>query len=57
MCIRDSYRGGGWGSNTPESVEAVLQFPREEGLYLENVYNSKVVAGKMCIRDSGGCGP
>lgn len=45
--ILDDYRGGGWGSNTPESVEAVLQFPREEGLYLENVYNSKVVAGMM----------
>lgn len=45
--ILDAYRGGGWGSNTTESIEAVLQFPREEGLYLENVYNSKVVVGMM----------
>lgn len=45
--ILDTYRGAGWGSNTPESMEAVLQFPRVEGLYLENIYNSKVAAGMM----------
>lgn len=45
--ILDDYRGGGWGSNTPESSGMVLQFPAEEGLYLENVYNSKVMAGMV----------
>lgn len=45
--ILDAYRGDGWGCNTSESIGMVLQFPREEGLYLENVYNSKVVVGMM----------
>lgn len=45
--ILDEYRGGGWGSNTPESSGMVFQFPAEEGLYLENVYNSKVMAGMI----------
>lgn len=66
--ILDDYRGGGWGSNTPESENAVLQFPREEGIYLENIYNSKVAAcmmdriqngkteGNVCFLHTGGFG-
>jgi len=43
--IVDKYRGDGWGVNTEESANAVLHFARLEGIFIENVYNSKVVVG------------
>ena len=41
--ITDAYRGGGWGENTEESQQAVLSFARSEGIFIENVYTSKVL--------------
>ena len=43
--ITDAYRGGGWGENTEESQQAVLSFARSEGIFIENVYTSKVLVG------------
>lgn len=43
--IVDDYRGSGWGKNTKESEKMVLQFARDEGIFIENIYNSKVVVG------------
>jgi 1-aminocyclopropane-1-carboxylate deaminase/D-cysteine desulfhydrase-like pyridoxal-dependent ACC family enzyme len=66
--IIDDYRGEGWGINTKESEEAVLRFPRSEGIFIENVYTGKVVAGMedyirkgkikggLCYLHSGGFG-
>ena len=45
--ITDAYRGGGWGENTEESQQAVLFFARSEGIFIENVYTSKVLVGMM----------
>jgi len=38
---------GGWGKNTVESQQAVLSFARSEGIFIENVYTSKVLVGMM----------
>ena len=66
--ITDTYRGGGWGQNTPESGREVLTFARREGIFIENVYNSKVlvgmndwvaagkVTGPVCYLHTGGLG-
>lgn len=66
--ITDAYRGAGWGENTPESQQAVLSFARSEGIFIENVYNSKVlvgmrdwidkgkVSGTVCYLHTGGLG-
>ena len=43
--LDDTYRGAGWGANTPESSQAVEDFARREGILVENVYNSKVLVG------------
>ncbi|MDR1106342.1 MAG: pyridoxal-phosphate dependent enzyme [Treponema sp.] len=43
--IEDAYRGEGWGINTAESEEAVRDFPRREGIFIEHVYTAKVIAG------------
>ena len=43
--VEDQYRGGGWGENTEESARMVRDFPRMEGILIENVYNSKVLVG------------
>ena len=51
--ITDAYRGNGWGENTEESERAVLSFARSEGIFLENVYNSKVFVGMMDWVESG----
>lgn len=45
--ITDAYRGAGWGENTALSEQAVLSFARSEGIFLENVYNSKTFVGMM----------
>jgi 1-aminocyclopropane-1-carboxylate deaminase/D-cysteine desulfhydrase-like pyridoxal-dependent ACC family enzyme len=66
--IIDDYRGGGWSVNTPESEAAVLSFPALEGIFIENVYTSKVVvamedyirkgkvSGGLCYIHTGGFG-
>ena len=43
--ITDQYRGAGWGENTRESAGEVPAFVRQEGVFVENVYNSKVLVG------------
>ena len=43
--ISDQYRGSGWGIDTAESIEEIFAFARTEGIFIENVYNSKVVVG------------
>lgn len=66
--ITDQYRGSGWGANTPESAQMVKSFARQEGIFIENVYNSKVlvgmedmvrkqmVSGAVCYLHTGGFG-
>ena len=66
--VIDSYRGGGWGKNTPESEQEIFTFARSEGIFIENVYNSKVlvgmrdqihngkIQGTVCFLHSGGLG-
>lgn len=66
--LTDDYRGRGWGANTTESAQAVLDFARSEGIFVENVYNSKVlvgmrhwaeqgkVSGPICYLHTGGFG-
>lgn len=66
--VVDSYRGEGWGKNTPESEWEVFSFARGEGIFIENVYNSKVlvgmrdwiysgkIQGTVCYLHSGGFG-
>ncbi len=43
--IVDKYMGAGWSCNTPESEQEVLDFVRTEGIYIENVYTSKLMYG------------
>jgi 1-aminocyclopropane-1-carboxylate deaminase/D-cysteine desulfhydrase-like pyridoxal-dependent ACC family enzyme len=43
--IIDDYRGDGWGINTAESEREVFSFAQTEGVFIENIYNSKVVIG------------
>lgn len=51
--ITDEYRGAGWGEDTEESRKAVLTFARQEGIFIENVYNSKVLVGMMDWLEKG----
>lgn len=43
--IVDEYRGEGWGANTIESELFVQRFPQMEGIFVENIYTSKVLVG------------
>ena len=43
--LQDAYMGEGWSKNTLESSAIVEQFPKWEGVFIENVYNSKVLVG------------
>ncbi len=43
--IVDKYMGEGWSCNTRESENEVLEFVRSEGIYIENVYTSKLMYG------------
>lgn len=66
--IIDSYRGKGWGESTKDSKKLVFDFPKSEGIFIENVYNSKVlvglfdmikkgeVNGSVCYLHTGGFG-
>lgn len=66
--LDDSYRGEGWGVNTPDSSQMILDFAQTEGILLENVYNSKVmvgmqdyirkrrISGPACFLHTGGFG-
>ena len=66
--ITDTYRGEGWGINTPESEAEVLHFARQEGILIENVYTAKLMVGfqdyikkeivtkNACVIHTGGLG-
>lgn len=66
--ITDEYRGSGWGNNTVESEAFVHRLPQLEGIFIENVYTSKVlvgmedlinkqkVTGGVCYIHTGGLG-
>lgn len=66
--IDDSYRGEGWGVNTPQSSRMITDFAGTEGILAENIYNSKVLvgmqdylqtgraAGPVCFLHTGGFG-
>lgn len=43
--IVDNYKGKGWGAKTSESEKMVFDFPRKEGVFVENIYTSKVLVG------------
>jgi 1-aminocyclopropane-1-carboxylate deaminase/D-cysteine desulfhydrase-like pyridoxal-dependent ACC family enzyme len=43
--IIDDYRGEGWGINTEESAAFVNEFSSMEGIFIENIYTSKVLVG------------
>ena len=43
--IVEKYMGAGWSQNTPESEQEVFDFVRTEGIYIENVYTSKLMYG------------
>ena len=43
--IEDGFRGRGWGANTSESAKEIFSFARAEGIFIENIYNSKVLVG------------
>ena len=43
--IEDGFRGQGWGVNTSESAREIFEFARAEGIFIENIYNSKVLVG------------
>lgn len=45
--IDDRYSGGGWGKDTAESRAWVARLPNIEGIFIENVYNSKVLVGMI----------
>jgi len=51
--IVDAYMGGGWSVNTPESRQEVLDFVRTEGIYIENVYTSKLMYGYKDMMKKG----
>lgn len=51
--IYEEYMGKGWGENTKESEAMVYEFPETEGIFLENVYTSKVMVGMLDLIKKG----
>ncbi len=49
----DSFMGAGWGQNTKESETMVLEFAKAEGIFIENVYTSKVVVAMAAYAKTG----
>lgn len=45
--IFDEYRGNGWGKKTIESEKMVFDLPSKEGIFVENIYTSKVLVGMV----------
>jgi len=66
--ICEDYRGEGWSYNTVESEKMVHTFAQREGIFIENIYTSKVlvgmedyikkgkVKGNICYLHTGGFG-
>ena len=49
ITIYDQYRGGGWAVDTPETLEAIHEMARTEGIFLEKIYTGKCVSGMKAI--------
>ena len=47
--IIEGYEGEGWAINTPESEKEVFDFARRDGIFIENIFTSKVVVGMKDI--------
>ncbi len=45
----DEYLGGGYEKSTPESIGAIKYLASKEGIFIEDVYNSKVFGGMTDI--------
>jgi 1-aminocyclopropane-1-carboxylate deaminase/D-cysteine desulfhydrase-like pyridoxal-dependent ACC family enzyme len=45
MTIHDEYLGGGYAVPTAESTQMLRDLPRLEGIFVENVYTAKTLAG------------
>lgn len=45
--IFDEFRGNGWGYRTEKSENLVYDFPKMEGIFIENIYTSKVLVGML----------
>ena len=53
MTIHDGYLGGGYAVPTPESLRMVRDLPRLEGIFVENVYTAKTLAGMVGLVRQG----
>ncbi|MEX0974220.1 MAG: pyridoxal-phosphate dependent enzyme [Bacillota bacterium] len=51
--IHDEYLGGGYGVPTVDSRDALHLLPRTEGIFIENVYTSKTLAGLLGLVKDG----
>lgn len=51
--IIDKYMGLGWGCNTEDSEKEVFRFAKKEGIFIENIYTSKVVVGMKDMLSKG----
>lgn len=51
--IIDKYMGLGWGCNTADSEKEVFSFAKKEGIFIENIYTSKVVVGMKDMLSKG----
>ncbi|MDL2216010.1 pyridoxal-phosphate dependent enzyme [Ruminococcaceae bacterium OttesenSCG-928-N02] len=51
--LTDAYMGAGWSQNTPQSAAMVRTFAQTEGIYIENVYTSKVAVAMMDEAEKG----
>ncbi len=68
VVIHDEYMGEGWGVETSESVQAIYDLAKYEGILLEKVYTAKTFYGMTdiieenkitkpcCFLHSGGMG-
>ena len=49
VAFYDEYLGGGYEKSTPESIAAIKYLAAKEGIFIEDVYNSKVFGGMTDI--------
>lgn len=57
MTIYEEFLGPGYGRPTPQSLQAVYEMARLEGIFLENVYTSKTVWALKTLVERGVIGP
>jgi D-cysteine desulfhydrase family pyridoxal phosphate-dependent enzyme len=53
MTIYDDYLGGGYAVPTPGSTRMLRDLPRLEGIFVENVYTAKALAGLVGLIERG----